>query len=169
MVWFKLSASVLFAIVNLQWLLCVSLKFGMKFTTNCFSSLWEQLYLQHGVNRCESFSVAWDATQNNVMSSARCITARWLCGYICDWQIFYPETTDIYDHKNMPRVIYCIHALRCFHSVVYKLFLNVVRLFLIFDTTNWWWNRDYWVGVCWLAVFTLACLYLVSAESLNTL
>jgi len=26
-------------------------------------------------------------------------------------QIFYPETTDIYDRKNMPRVIYCIHAL----------------------------------------------------------
>lgn len=26
-------------------------------------------------------------------------------------QIFYPETTDIYDRKNMPRVIYCLHAL----------------------------------------------------------
>ena len=25
--------------------------------------------------------------------------------------IFYPETTDIYDGKNIPRVIYCIHAL----------------------------------------------------------
>uniref|UniRef100_A0A665WQ13 IQ motif containing GTPase activating protein 1 n=1 Tax=Echeneis naucrates TaxID=173247 RepID=A0A665WQ13_ECHNA len=25
--------------------------------------------------------------------------------------IFYPETTDIYDRKNMPRCIYCIHAL----------------------------------------------------------
>uniref|UniRef100_A0A663DU29 IQ motif containing GTPase activating protein 3 n=1 Tax=Aquila chrysaetos chrysaetos TaxID=223781 RepID=A0A663DU29_AQUCH len=25
--------------------------------------------------------------------------------------IFYPETTDIYDKKNMPRVVYCIHAL----------------------------------------------------------
>ncbi|XP_028649960.1 ras GTPase-activating-like protein IQGAP3 [Erpetoichthys calabaricus] len=25
--------------------------------------------------------------------------------------IFYPETTDVYDKKNMPRVIYCIHAL----------------------------------------------------------
>uniref|UniRef100_A0A8C3SSR8 IQ motif containing GTPase activating protein 3 n=1 Tax=Chelydra serpentina TaxID=8475 RepID=A0A8C3SSR8_CHESE len=25
--------------------------------------------------------------------------------------IFHPETTDIYDKKNMPRVIYCIHAL----------------------------------------------------------
>lgn len=29
------------------------------------------------------------------------------------FQIFYPETTDLYDKKNMPRVIYCIHALRC--------------------------------------------------------
>lgn len=28
-------------------------------------------------------------------------------------QIFHPETTDIYDKKNMPRVVYCIHALRC--------------------------------------------------------
>ncbi|XP_061172402.1 ras GTPase-activating-like protein IQGAP1 isoform X1 [Saccostrea echinata] len=26
-------------------------------------------------------------------------------------QIFYPETTDVYDRKNMPRVIYCLHAL----------------------------------------------------------
>uniref|UniRef100_A0A8C6J8G4 Uncharacterized protein n=1 Tax=Melopsittacus undulatus TaxID=13146 RepID=A0A8C6J8G4_MELUD len=25
--------------------------------------------------------------------------------------MFYPETTDIYDKKNMPRVVYCIHAL----------------------------------------------------------
>lgn len=28
------------------------------------------------------------------------------------WQLFHPETTDIYDKKNMPRVVYCIHALR---------------------------------------------------------
>lgn len=27
-------------------------------------------------------------------------------------QTFLPETTDIYDKKNMPRAIYCIHALR---------------------------------------------------------
>ena len=27
-------------------------------------------------------------------------------------KIFFPETTDIYDKKNMPRVIYCLHALR---------------------------------------------------------
>ncbi|XP_068166071.1 ras GTPase-activating-like protein IQGAP2 [Antennarius striatus] len=26
-------------------------------------------------------------------------------------KIFYPETTDVYDRKNMPRVVYCIHAL----------------------------------------------------------
>ncbi|KAH3833286.1 hypothetical protein DPMN_106592, partial [Dreissena polymorpha] len=26
-------------------------------------------------------------------------------------RIFYPETTDIYDKKNMPRTIYCLHAL----------------------------------------------------------
>eukprot|EP00051_Salpingoeca_urceolata_P027446 m.481504 g.481504 ORF g.481504 m.481504 type:complete len:1546 (+) comp22194_c0_seq1:411-5048(+) len=26
-------------------------------------------------------------------------------------EIFYPEVTDIYDKKNMPRVIYCVHAL----------------------------------------------------------
>uniref|UniRef100_A0A3B4A6C2 Uncharacterized protein n=1 Tax=Periophthalmus magnuspinnatus TaxID=409849 RepID=A0A3B4A6C2_9GOBI len=25
--------------------------------------------------------------------------------------IFYPETTDVYDKKNMPRVVYCLHAL----------------------------------------------------------
>jgi hypothetical protein len=26
-------------------------------------------------------------------------------------KIFIPETTDIYDKKNMPRVVYCLHAL----------------------------------------------------------
>lgn len=33
-----------------------------------------------------------------------------LCGFC--FQIFYPETTDVYDRKNMPKVVYCIHALR---------------------------------------------------------
>ena len=33
-------------------------------------------------------------------------------------QAFLPETTDIYDAKNMPRVIYCIHGLSMF---LYKL------------------------------------------------
>lgn len=35
------------------------------------------------------------------------------CFLFLQAQIFYPEVTDIYDKKNMPRVIYCIHALRC--------------------------------------------------------
>eukprot|EP00054_Salpingoeca_dolichothecata_P008119 m.46389 g.46389 ORF g.46389 m.46389 type:complete len:1559 (-) comp17519_c0_seq1:93-4769(-) len=29
-------------------------------------------------------------------------------------EIFYPEVTDLYDKKNMPRVIYCVHALSRF-------------------------------------------------------
>ena len=29
-------------------------------------------------------------------------------------QYYHPTITDVYDHKNMPRVIYCLHALRCF-------------------------------------------------------
>lgn len=33
-------------------------------------------------------------------------------------KIFFPETTDIYDRKNMPRVIYCLHALSLY---LYKL------------------------------------------------
>ncbi|XP_065909989.1 ras GTPase-activating-like protein IQGAP1 [Dysidea avara] len=33
-------------------------------------------------------------------------------------KIFYPITTDIYDRKNMPKVIYCVHALSLF---LYKL------------------------------------------------
>ncbi|XP_065059905.1 ras GTPase-activating-like protein IQGAP1 isoform X2 [Rhopilema esculentum] len=33
-------------------------------------------------------------------------------------KVFYPETTDIYDMKNMPRAIYCIHALSLY---LYKL------------------------------------------------
>ncbi|KAK7084348.1 IQ motif-containing GTPase-activating protein 3, partial [Halocaridina rubra] len=28
--------------------------------------------------------------------------------------IFYPETTDVYDRKNMPRVVFCLHALSLF-------------------------------------------------------
>ena len=35
-----------------------------------------------------------------------------ICRLIGVFQIFYPETTDVYDRKNMPRVMYCIHALR---------------------------------------------------------
>ncbi|XP_051924372.1 ras GTPase-activating-like protein IQGAP2 isoform X2 [Hippocampus zosterae] len=33
-------------------------------------------------------------------------------------KIFYPETTDVYDRKNMPKVVYCIHALSLY---LYKL------------------------------------------------
>ncbi|XP_020902144.1 ras GTPase-activating-like protein IQGAP1 isoform X2 [Exaiptasia diaphana] len=29
-------------------------------------------------------------------------------------KVFYPETTDIYDKKNMPKLIYCVHALSLF-------------------------------------------------------
>uniref|UniRef100_UPI00358E2876 ras GTPase-activating-like protein IQGAP1 n=1 Tax=Myxine glutinosa TaxID=7769 RepID=UPI00358E2876 len=36
----------------------------------------------------------------------KCRKGQWF-----DYQIFYPETTDIYDRKNMPKAIYCIHAL----------------------------------------------------------
>ncbi|KAF3850925.1 hypothetical protein F7725_012697 [Dissostichus mawsoni] len=36
-------------------------------------------------------------------------------------KIFYPETTDVYDRKNMPKVVYCIHALSLnfLNNVVY--------------------------------------------------
>uniref|UniRef100_A0A8C3G7F1 IQ motif containing GTPase activating protein 2 n=1 Tax=Cyclopterus lumpus TaxID=8103 RepID=A0A8C3G7F1_CYCLU len=34
-------------------------------------------------------------------------------------KIFYPETTDVYDRKNMPKVVYCIHALR---MIIIKLY-----------------------------------------------
>lgn len=27
------------------------------------------------------------------------------------FQVFYPEIVDIYDKKNMPKAIYCLHAL----------------------------------------------------------
>ncbi|CAB1322084.1 unnamed protein product, partial [Coregonus sp. 'balchen'] len=33
-------------------------------------------------------------------------------------KIFYPETTDVYNRKNMPKVVYCIHALSLY---LYKL------------------------------------------------
>uniref|UniRef100_A0A8C5I8E8 IQ motif containing GTPase activating protein 2 n=1 Tax=Gouania willdenowi TaxID=441366 RepID=A0A8C5I8E8_GOUWI len=33
-------------------------------------------------------------------------------------KIFFPETTDVYDRKNMPKVVYCIHALSLY---LYKL------------------------------------------------
>ena len=28
--------------------------------------------------------------------------------------VFTPETTDVYDRKNMPRVVFCLHALSLF-------------------------------------------------------
>uniref|UniRef100_A0A3B3CUN6 IQ motif containing GTPase activating protein 3 n=1 Tax=Oryzias melastigma TaxID=30732 RepID=A0A3B3CUN6_ORYME len=31
--------------------------------------------------------------------------------------IFYPETTDVYDKKNMPKTVYCIHALLYLHRL----------------------------------------------------
>lgn len=36
--------------------------------------------------------------------------------YIGFPKVFYPETTDIYDMKNMPKLIYCIHALSYYLS-----------------------------------------------------
>uniref|UniRef100_A0A671R1D1 Ras GTPase-activating-like protein IQGAP1 n=1 Tax=Sinocyclocheilus anshuiensis TaxID=1608454 RepID=A0A671R1D1_9TELE len=36
-------------------------------------------------------------------------------------KIFYPETTDVYDRKNMPKVIYCIHALSLTDDISYSL------------------------------------------------
>lgn len=30
------------------------------------------------------------------------------------FQIFYPDTSDVYDRKNMPKLVYCIHALSLF-------------------------------------------------------
>lgn len=55
---------------------------------------------------------------NAVMDVSLCSTAiesmknnQALLNGVC-FQIFYPETTDVYDRKNMPKVIYCIHALR---------------------------------------------------------
>eukprot|EP00127_Corallochytrium_limacisporum_P003830 Clim_evm44s153 gene=Clim_evmTU44s153 len=43
-------------------------------------------------------------------------TAQWLksLDHVGLPNIFYPETTDIYDKKNMPKAIYCIHALSHF-------------------------------------------------------
>ena len=29
-------------------------------------------------------------------------------------EVFTPETTDVYDRKNMPRVVFCLHALSLF-------------------------------------------------------
>ena len=34
-------------------------------------------------------------------------------------KVFYPTTTDLYDMKNMPRVVYCIHALLCYCGVMF--------------------------------------------------
>lgn len=46
--------------------------------------------------------------------------------------IFSPETTDIYDAKNMPRVIFCIHALSLF---LYRLGLAPAMLDLLGKAT----------------------------------
>lgn len=69
------------------------------------------------------------------------------CPYLC-FKIFYPETTDIYDRKNMPRCIYCIHALRysicfCLSSFVFLWLYNQAsgcvagEIILLICITNW--------------------------------
>ena len=35
-------------------------------------------------------------------------------------EVFTPETTDVYDRKNMPRVVFCLHALSLFLYKVRK-------------------------------------------------
>uniref|UniRef100_A0A671R1J3 Ras GTPase-activating-like protein IQGAP1 n=1 Tax=Sinocyclocheilus anshuiensis TaxID=1608454 RepID=A0A671R1J3_9TELE len=42
-------------------------------------------------------------------------------------KIFYPETTDVYDRKNMPKVIYCIHALRYYRPFFSTEYLNQIH------------------------------------------
>ena len=37
-------------------------------------------------------------------------------------EVFTPETTDVYDRKNMPRVVFCLHALSLFLYKVGKMF-----------------------------------------------
>jgi len=37
---------------------------------------------------------------------------------LCSLQIFYPDTSDVYDRKNMPKLVYCLHALSLY---LYKL------------------------------------------------
>ena len=61
-------------------------------------------------------------------------------------QIFYPITTDLYDRKNMPRVIYCIHALRlAFHMHIYQSLTLVVHV-----------QEGY--GTCLVCVCEFVCL-----------
>ena len=59
----------------------------------------------------------WKYTPILFLFSTNLVTKKWLSGkhYFCFVifrKVFYPETTDIYDMKNMPRAIYCVHALR---------------------------------------------------------
>lgn len=65
------------------------------------------------------------------------IKEEWLipAGDFC-FQIFYPETTDVYDRKNMPKVVYCIHALR-------------------YDWKDLFWQHN-WSLICYLHVRAVA-------------
>lgn len=77
------------------------------------------------------------------------------------FQIFYPETTDVYDRKNMPKVIYCIHALRYyrpsdvflllilfFHSISKKCLQAVDWKGLLASPGFITWNYKKWRLLC---------------------
>ena len=49
--------------------------------------------------------------------------------------IFYPETTDVYDMKNMPKLCYCIHALSLHMFKARGLFLGWILMEHAVD--NW--------------------------------
>ncbi|NXY35897.1 IQGA3 protein, partial [Pomatorhinus ruficollis] len=61
--------------------------------------------------------------------------------------IFHPETTDIYDKKNMPRVVYCIHALSFY---LFKLGLAppIQDLYGKVNFTGMAPCRETWAGSC---------------------
>lgn len=53
--------------------------------------------------------------RNQTLTLIRWLVWMWndmFCSLFVFLKIFHPETTDIYDKKNMPRAVYCIHALR---------------------------------------------------------
>lgn len=82
------------------------------------------------------------------------------------FQIFYPETTDIYDRKNMPRCIYCIHALRYPRSLCLPLAFPVC-LYLIISSDLRCCSPAHHFLIMWLHIGAQRCVWKCCTPSVD--
>lgn len=84
--------------------------------TICLKFMWKSLICQiynlnTYANFCWNHKVSIIVLHSIALKLFVYFIVAFLVCYVL-FQVFFPETTDIYDKKNMPKLIYCIHALR---------------------------------------------------------